>query len=893
MSISGSATRRELRAGGGIFDYYSLAAAQELGLAGVSRLPCSLKVVLENVLRQHAEGRSDGADIDAVAGWLASRRAEREIAFRFTRVLMPDSSGVPLLGDLAAMRDAMIRLGGDPKRLNPSVPVDLIVDHSVMVDAYAAPDAALRNQALELKRNGERYAFLRWGAQAFDNLRIVPPGNGICHQINLEYLARVVWTGEPDRARGMRRTVYPDSVLGMDSHTAMVNSLGILGWGVGGLEGGAGALGESVAMLVPEVIGCRLTGKPRPGVTSTDLVLAVTQALRRHKVVDKFVEYFGPGMAELSLPDRATIANMSPENGATMGFFPVDAETLRYLRLTGRDEAQVALVEAYCRAQGLWRDPDTPPPEFTAVIEMDLSAVEPSVAGPSRPQDRVALSQAPAAFRNFLAASKKRKEAAPTSSLKDGDIVIAAITSCTNTSNPSVMIGAGLLARNAVARGLKTHPWVKTSLSPGSRVVADYLAKSGLQGSLDALGFQPAGFGCMTCMGNSGPLPAAVAEAIEAGGLATVAVLSGNRNFEGRVHPAVRANFLASPPLVVAYALAGSVLTDLASQPLGEDRGGKPVYLREIWPEDAEIRRIIGEVLTPALFRERYATVLEGTPQWLALRGGTGTTFPWATGSTFIRRPPFFEDMAAAPVTPGDIRGARVLAIFGDMFTTDHISPIGVISARTPAAEYLQSLGVAPRDFVNYAARRLNHDVMIRGTFANVRVRNEMTPDVEGSSTVHYPDGARMPIHAAAERYQAEAVPLVVIAGAEYGAGSSRDWAAKGTHLLGVRAVIAETFERIHRSNLVGMGVLPLQFPGGVTRKTLALTGSEFFDIAGISGNLAPRSELECTITRADGRRDRLRLLSRLDTVRDVAYFRHGGLLHHVVRHRLNREVAA
>jgi len=888
MSISGGATRRELRAGGGVFDYYSIAAAQELGLDGVSRLPCSLKVVLENLLRQHAEGRSDGSDIDAVAGWLESRRAEREIAFRFTRVLMPDSSGVPLLGDLAAMRDAMIRLGGDPARLNPSVPVDLVVDHSVMVDAFAAPGAVIRNQALELQRNGERYAFLRWGAQAFDKLRIVPPGNGICHQINLEHLARVVWTGEPDGRRGMRRTVYPDSVLGMDSHTAMINSLGILGWGVGGLEGGAGALGESVAMLVPEVIGCRLTGKPRPGVTSTDLVLSITQILRRHKLVDKFVEYFGPGVAELSLPDRATIANMSPENGATMGFFPVDAETLRYLRLTGRDEAQVALVEAYCRAQGLWRDADTPPAEFTSIIDMDLSAVEPSVAGPSRPQDRVPLGEAPAVFRKSFEI-KERKE----NQLSDGDVVIAAITSCTNTSNPSVMIGAGLLARNAVARGLKTRAWVKTSLSPGSRVVADYLAKSGLQASLDSLGFQPAGFGCMTCMGNSGPLPAPIAEAIEARGLATVAVLSGNRNFEGRVHPAVRANFLASPPLVVAYALAGSVLTDLANTPLGKDRDGKPVYLREIWPEDAEIRRITGEVLTPALFRERYATLLEGTPEWRALPGGTGKTFPWQTGSTFIRRPPFFDLMEAEKSPIQDIAGARVLAMFGDMFTTDHISPIGAISRGTPAAGYLASLGIAPRDFVNYAARRLNHDVMIRGTFANVRVRNEMTPGVEGSSTRHLPDGALMPIHEAAELYRRENVPLVVIAGAEYGAGSSRDWAAKGTRLLGVRAVIAESFERIHRSNLVGMGVLPLQFPLGVTRKTLKLDGTELFDVAGIGGNSAPRSEFACTVTRSDGRRETLRLLSRLDTARDVDYFRNGGLLHHVVRHRLTHEVAA
>jgi aconitate hydratase len=628
------------------------------------------------------------------------------------------------------------------------------------------------------------------------------------------------------------------------------------------------------------VIGCRLVGRPRPGVTSTDIVLTVTQTLRRHKVVDKFVEYFGPGVAELSLPDRATIANMSPENGATMGFFPVDAETLRYLRLTGRDEAHVALVEAYCKAQGLWRDVGTPPAQFTVTIEIDLAAVEPSVAGPSRPQDRVPLGGVPAAFHK-LGKNNSAK------SIKDGDIVIAAITSCTNTSNPAVMIGAGLLARNAVTRGLKVRPGIKTSLSPGSRVVADYLEKSGLQSSLDALGFQLAGFGCMTCMGNSGPLAPELAEAIDAHGVTAVAVLSGNRNFEGRIHPSARANFLASPPLVVAYALAGSVLVNLEREPLGDGADGEPVYLRDLWPEDDEIRRIIDKVLTPSLYRERYATLLDGTPEWRGLKGKTGKTYAWSPGSTFIRRPPFFEDMEATPAQPADIRGARVLGLFGDMFTTDHISPIGVISKGTPAAEYLASLGVAPVDFVNYAARRLNHDVMIRGTFANVRVRNEMTPAIEGSSTVHYPSGERMPIHAAAERYRAEGVPLVVFAGAEYGAGSSRDWAAKGTRLLGVRAVVAESFERIHRSNLVGMGVLPLQFRAGVTRKTLGLRGDEVIDI---SGAPAPRGDLDCTITRADGSSERLKLLSRLDTRRDVEYFRHGGLLHYVLRHRLSNE---
>ena len=876
-------TLRVLKAGSRSYDYYSIAAAEELGLKGASALPFCLKVVLENLLRQHAEGRSDGADLQALAEWLEKGRSEREIGFRPARVLMPDSSGIPLFGDLAAMRDAMIRLGGDPASVNPAVPVDLVVDHAVMVDEHATKTAVVHNLSLELKRNAERYTFLRWAAQAFDNLRLIPPGNGILHQINLEYLARVVWT----RDEGSRTIAFPDSLLGMDSHTATINSLGVLAWGVGGLEGGAAALGEAVSMLIPEVVGCRLTGRLRPGVTSTDLVLTVTQTLRRHNVVAKFVEYFGPGLDELSVPDRATVANMSPEYGANIGFFPIDAETLRFLRVTGRETAQVELVEAYAKAQGLWRDAKTPQARYTEMLEIDLATVVPSVSGPKRPQDRVALQDAPAAFANAFPTGKKDSS----KGLKDGDVVIAAITSCTNTSNPSVMIGAGLLARNAVARGLKPKPWVKTSLSPGSRVVADYLERSGLQGSLDELGFQPVGFGCMTCMGNSGPLAAPVAEAIERDKLTAVAVLSGNRNFEGRIHPLARANFLASPPLVVAYALAGTVLTDLANEPLGEDRAGKPVYLREIWPDGEEIRGIIDATLTPALFRERYAGVMEGPPEWRSIRGGSGTMFSWDPKSTFIRRPPFFEEMGPQPDPAQDIRGARILGLFGDMFTTDHISPIGVISAGTSAASYLQSLGIAPRDFINYAARRLNHDVMIRGTFANIRVRNEMTPGLEGGHTRHMPDGETMSIPDAAERYRKEGgrggVPLVVVAGAEYGAGSSRDWAAKGTQLLGVRAVIAESFERIHRSNLVGMGVLPLQFTRGATRKTLCLDGSESIDVRGIAGELAPRSELECTITRANGTRESLQLLCRLDTPHEVAYYRHGGLLHYVLRARI------
>ena len=876
--IDGARTLRELNVNGKAYDYYSLAAAGEMGLAGVDRLPYTLKVVLENVLRQHAEGTATTRDIDAVAAWLRSRSSEREIGFKPTRVLMVDSSGIPLLGDMAAMRDAMVQLGGDPRRINPAVPVDFIIDHSVMVDHTGSAGALQRNMRIEIERNRERFAFLRWGARAFDHLRLIPPGAGICHQINLEHIARVVWT----RESGARTLAYPDSVLGMDSHTPMIGSLGVIGWGVGGLEGGAATLGEPVAMLIPEVIGCRLSGQPQPGVTTTDVVLTITQTLRQHKLIAAFVEYCGPGVDALALPDRSTISNMTPEFGATMGYFPIDGETLRYLRLTGREENAVMLVEAYAKAQGLWRDAGTPIPDYTRIIDIDLAAVEPSIAGPRRPHERLSLAAAPAAFRTAYPPKTC------TGTVRDGDIVIAAIASCTNTSNPSAMIGAGLFARNAVARGLQPAARVKTSFSPGSRVVADYLQRCGLLAPLETLGFSVIGYGCMTCMGNSGPLDDALAEDIARSDCAAVAVLSGNRNFEGRIHPSVRANYLASPPLVVAYALAGTILRDLTTEPLGHDRDGRPVYLRELWPQPGEVQAIVAATLTPELFKKHYGDIEQGTPDWRAIETPGGTTFAWQPESTFIRRPPFFADLQVQPAPPRDIQAARVLAMFGDMLTTDHISPIGAISPGTPAAEYLQSLGIERRDFVNYASRRNNHDVMIRGTFANIRIRNEMTPQTEGGCTRHLPDGGQMTIFDAAQRYRRDGVPLVIVAGAEYGAGSSRDWAAKGARLLGVRAVIAESFERIHRSNLVGMGVLPLQFGSGVTRKTLALDGSELFDITGFEGTLTPRMQHPCTITRSDGRRETITLRSRLDTTQEVEYFRHGGLLQYFIRQRLN-----
>lgn len=881
MSFNGNRVRRTLEVRGKCYDFFSLPAAEEAGLTGIARLPATLKILLENLIRQQAAGIKSSDGIAALVDWLSRGHSDCGIGFLPVRVLMPDSSGIPLIGDMAAMRDAMVELGGDPCRIGPLVPMDFIVDHAVMVDEAGNASAMHRNRELEFARNRERYEFLHWGSRSFENLRLFPPGTGICHQINLEHLAKIVST----RDENGRRLAYPDSVIGMDSHTAMINALGIVGWGVGGFEGGAAAFGEPISIAIPKVIGCRLAGKLRPGVTSTDLVLTMTQVMRSHQTVGAVVEFFGPGVDELTLFDRATIANMTPEYGATMGFFAVDAETLRFLELTGRDPQQIALVEAYVKAQGLWRDGATPVPRYTQEIDFDLATVEPCVAGPKRPHERVPLAGAPESFRK---AYPKAGDEAPAGrgdgALRNGDVVIAAITSCTNTSNPSAMIGAGLLARNAKRRGMKPKPWVKTSLSPGSPVVADYLERSGLQEPLDQLGFQVTGFGCMTCMGNSGPLAEAIVREIGNGDLAAVAVLSGNRNFEGRIHPSVRANFLASPPLVVAYALAGSILKDLENEPLGTDDRGAPVYLSEIWPDNDEIRSIAAQTLSAPLFTGRYAAASEGPAQWRRLDAAPSTVYPWNPDSTFIRRPPFFEGMTAEPPAPEEIRGAAVLAIFGDMTTTDHISPIGAIPPNSTAGQYLQSIGIAPADFVSYAARRLNHEVMIRGTFANIRIRNEMTPGIEGGCTRHMPGGEEMSIFAAAERYRSDGIPLVVVAGREYGAGSSRDWAAKGTALLGVRAVIAESFERIHRSNLVHAGVLPLQFTGGHSRHSLRLEGSERFDITGIRVPLAPRSELACTMTRVTGEKETIALLARLDTQPEVDYYLHGGILRYVLR---------
>ena len=882
-------TRRTLSVGGRSYDYYSLPAAAEAGLGDIARLPFSLKVLLENLLR-FEDGRSVSVDdIRAVAGWLDEGRGGGEIAYRPARVLMQDFTGVPAVVDLAAMRAAVTALGGDAGRINPLSPVDLVIDHSVMVDHFGTTQAFGQNVSLEMARNGERYAFLRWGQQAFENFRVVPPGTGICHQVNLEYLAQVVWTDEADGAT----IAYPDTLVGTDSHTTMVNGLAVLGWGVGGIEAEAAMLGQPISMLLPDVIGFKLSGRLREGATATDLVLTVTQMLRARGVVGKFVEFFGPGLDDLGLADRATIANMAPEYGATCGFFPIDRETINYLTGSAREPERIALVEAYAKAQGMWRDAGTPDPVFTDTLELDLGEVEPSIAGPKRPQDKIPLSDAKPSFASTLGstfgigdeASSARVPVAGTDyQLRHGDVVIAAITSCTNTSNPSVMVGAGLLARNAIARGLRVKPWVKTSLAPGSKVVSDYLAKAGLQDDLDALGFNLVGYGCTTCIGNSGPLEPPIADAVESGDLVVCSVLSGNRNFEGRISPHVKANYLASPPLVVAYAIAGSMTRDLGTEPLGTGHGGALVYLRDIWPTAAEIRDTVQSAITPAMFRERYGDVFTGDDDWRSIEAPAGQTYAWDAGSTYVQHPPYFRGMAAEPQTPADIQGARILCLLGDTITTDHISPAGAIGAETPGGAYLLERQISRRDFNSYGARRGNHNVMMRGTFANIRIRNELAPGTEGGITRHMPAGTEMPVYDAAMAYQAEGVPLVVIAGKEYGTGSSRDWAAKGTRLLGVRAVIAESFERIHRSNLVGMGVLPLEFTEGATRKSLELDGSEQIDLEGIAGGITPRTTVTCRIRRADGSSREISLRCRIDTADEADYYRHGGILHYVLR---------
>jgi aconitate hydratase len=897
MSLDSFKCRRELTVGDRKYTYFSLLEAEKNGLTGASRLPFSLKVLLENLLR-HEDGRSvTKDDIASIAGWLENKgKDEREIAYRPARVLMQDFTGVPAVVDLAAMRDGLAQLGGDPAKINPLVPVDLVIDHSVIVDEFGTPRAFAHNVELEYQRNGERYRFLKWGQSAFDNFAVVPPGTGICHQVNLEYLSQTVWTRKDEKTGEI--VAYPDTLVGTDSHTTMVNGLAVLGWGVGGIEAEAAMLGQPVSMLIPEVIGFKMTGKLKEGVTATDLVLTVTQMLRARGVVGKFVEFFGPGLDEMPVADRATIGNMAPEYGATCGLFPIDARAMDYLTVSGREESRLALVEAYAKAQGMWREADTPDPVFTDTLELDLTQVVPSMAGPKRPQDRVLLSESKPSFegameKEFKKAvdlSKRYKVEGSNFDIGDGDVVIAAITSCTNTSNPSVMIGAGLLARNAVKRGLKVKPWVKTSLAPGSQVVAEYLEKADLQKDLDALGFNLVGFGCTTCIGNSGPLDPAISKAINDNDLVAVSVLSGNRNFEGRVNPDVRANYLASPPLVVAYALAGTMYADIVNEPLGHDDKGQPVYLRDIWPTTTEINDFIQKTVTRDLFKSRYADVFKGDENWQKVEVAGGLTYAWPAGSTYVQNPPYFDGITKEPAPITDIENARVLGLFLDSITTDHISPAGNIRAASPAGAYLQERQVAVADFNQYGTRRGNHEIMMRGTFANIRIKNQMVQDetgnvVEGGYTLHQPSGERMYIFDAAMRYADEGVPLVIFAGKEYGSGSSRDWAAKGTKLLGVRAVIVESFERIHRSNLVGMGVMPLVFDEGHTWQSLGITGSETVSIKGLAGGeLKPRQKLTAVVTFADGSVKDVPVICRIDTLDELEYYKNGGILHYVLR---------
>jgi aconitate hydratase len=881
-------SRRTLTVEGKAYDYFSLPEAAKT-LGDISRLPVSLKVLLENALR-FEDGRSYKVDdAKAIVGWLEKASSTKEVPFKPARILLQDFTGVPAVVDLAAMRDGLTKLGGNPQKVNPLVPVDLVIDHSVMVDVYARPDALQKNVDIEFERNEERYKFLRWGQDAFDNFRVVPPGTGICHQVNLEYLGQCVWTS----VNGGTTFAYPDTLYGTDSHTTMVNGLGILGWGVGGIEAEAAMLGQPIAMLIPDVIGFRLTGKTKEGVTATDLVLTVTQMLRKKGVVGKFVEFFGPGLDSLGLPDRATIGNMAPEYGATCGFFPVDKVALDYLRLSGRETYRIALVEAYLKAQGMFREPGSPDPVFTDTLELDLSTVEPSMAGPKRPQDRVLLKDISSSFKADLTkglgvpaneAGTSVKVEGKNYELTHGDVVIAAITSCTNTSNPSVLVAAGLVARKAHAKGLKPKPWVKTSLAPGSQVVTEYLDKSGLTTDLDAIGFETVGYGCTTCIGNSGPLDDAIVDAIEDNKLVGAAVISGNRNFEGRVHANVRANYLASPPLVVAYALLGKVTVDITTEPLGTGSDGQPVYLRDVWPTNKEIADVIAVSLSRDQFLKRYGEVFKGPKQWQAIQvEGDNATYRWSDGSTYVKNPPYFEGITMEPKPVGNITGARVLAELGDSITTDHISPAGSIRKTSPAGDYLLERQVTQANFNSYGARRGNHEVMMRGTFANIRIRNEMLKNVEGGMTRHLPDGKEMPIYDAAMLYKKEGIPLVIFGGKEYGTGSSRDWAAKGTFLLGVKAVIVESFERIHRSNLVGMGVLPLVFKDGVDRKSLGITGEEIIDITGLD-TITPRMELSLVIHRPDGKTDTVPVICRIDTVDEVAYYQHGGILQYVLR---------
>ena len=877
-------TRSTLQAGGKSYAYYSLAKAAA-ALGDVSRLPYSMKVLLENLLRFEDGVTVTHDDLQAMADWLKERKISREIQYRPARVLMQDFTGVPAVVDLAAMRDAMKQLGGDPQKINPQVPVHLVIDHSVMVDEFGTPRAFEDNVALEYQRNAERYEFLKWGSQSFDNFKVVPPGTGICHQVNLENIAQTVWTG-PDQ--NGEEVAYPDTLVGTDSHTTMVNGLGVLGWGVGGIEAEAAMLGQPVSMLIPEVVGFRLSGELKEGITATDLVLTVTQMLRAKGVVGRFVEFFGPGLDALSLADRATIANMAPEYGATCGFFPIDERTIDYLKLTGRDADRIELVRTYAQAQGMWRDASSPDPLFTDTIELDMSSVQPSLAGPKRPQDKVLLSEVDDEFNTELEATyKKAGDQRVTVTGKDftighGDVMIAAITSCTNTSNPSVLVAAGLVARKARALGLNRKPWVKTSLAPGSKVVTDYLDAAGLSEDLNAIGFNLVGYGCTTCIGNSGPLDPEFSASIAENDLVAASVLSGNRNFEGRVSPDCRANYLASPPLVVAYALMGTVRSDMNNTPLGQGSDGQDVFLKDVWPTNDEVRTLIDQHVHSEMFRSRYADVYHGDERWRGIAVTGGDTYAWPAGSTYIANPPYFSGMTMTPKPLTDIAGAKALAVFGDSITTDHISPAGAIKAESPAGRYLSDHQVSRAEYNSYGARRGNHDVMMRGTFANIRIRNKMLPGVEGGMT-RGPDGSQEAIYDAAMAYQAAGTPLVVLAGKEYGTGSSRDWAAKGTVLLGVRAVIAESFERIHRSNLVGMGVLPLQFRDGESAATHNLDGSETFNIAGVT-TIEPRQDIVVRITRASGEAFDLVARCRIDTYNELEYFRAGGILQFVLR---------